>query len=235
MAVSDVDVSVGPGQVLGVIGPNGAGKTTLVSLIAGTLRASKGNVVLEGRDISRMSPAARCRRGLGRSYQQTAVFAPLTVQENLERARVFSGGGLDSDAIGELAQVVGLGGHMRELAGDLPYGLQKVLGLLMAMATNPRVLLLDEPAAGLESSERPRVDALVKQASSRGCSVLLVEHDMDLVRRLCGRLVVLDGGKILSQGPAERVLAEPAVVTAYLGAADADAVPETQTPDGSGR
>jgi ABC-type branched-subunit amino acid transport system ATPase component/ABC-type branched-subunit amino acid transport system permease subunit len=217
LAVADVDVALGDGEVLGVIGPNGAGKTTLVSLIAGTLRAGTGRVELEGRDITRLSPAGRCRRGLGRSYQQTAVFGPATVAENLERARLFGGGRTGRAELAELAELVGLADRHQDVAGELPYGLQKMLGLVMAFACNPSVLLLDEPAAGLEAGERSRIDALIDAARGRGCSVLLVEHDMELVRRLCTRLVVLDGGRVLAEGATQRVLAEPAVISAYLG------------------
>jgi ABC-type branched-subunit amino acid transport system ATPase component/ABC-type branched-subunit amino acid transport system permease subunit len=222
LAVSDVSVSVAPGEVVGIIGPNGAGKTTLVSLIAGTVRPTRGQVELAGKDVARLSPAGRCRRGLGRSYQQTAVFAPATVAENLERARTFGGSRLSREELGELAVLVGLGDRLDDIAGELPYGLQKMLGLVMAFGCDPQVLLLDEPAAGLEAGERTRVDALVDVARNRGCSVLLVEHDMELVRRLCPRLVVLDSGRMLAEGPTEQVLADPAVITAYLGAEDAD-------------
>lgn len=233
LAVSDVDVSLGVGEVLGVIGPNGAGKTTLVSLIAGTLRAGRGRVELEGRDITRLSPAGRCRRGLGRSYQQTAVFGPATVAENLDRARLFSGGRTNRAELAGLAELVGLADRGEDIASELPYGLQKMLGLVMAFACNPSVLLLDEPAAGLEALERSRIDALVDVARGRGCSVLLVEHDMELVRRLCTRLVVLDGGRVLAEGATRRVLAEPAVISAYLGAAEPDpARPGSAVHDG---
>lgn len=233
LAVSDVDVALDAGEVLGVIGPNGAGKTTLVSLIAGTLRAGSGRVELEGKDITRLSPAGRCRRGLGRSYQQTAVFGPATVAENLERARLFSGGRIGRADLAELAELVGLAGRREDIARELPYGLQKMLGLVMAFACNPSVLLLDEPAAGLEAGERSRIDALVDAARGRGCSVLLVEHDMELVRRLCTRLVVLDGGRILAQGATKQVLAEPAVISAYLGAEEQpDTAPESAVRDG---
>lgn len=232
LAVSDVDVALDAGEVLGVIGPNGAGKTTLVSLIAGTLRAGRGRVELEGKDITRLSPAGRCRRGLGRSYQQTAVFGPATVAENLERARLFSGGRTGRADLAELAELVGLAERREDIARELPYGLQKMLGLVMAFACNPSVLLLDEPAAGLEAGERSRIDALVDAARGRGCSVLLVEHDMELVRRLCTRLVVLDGGRILAQGATRQVLAEPAVISAYLGAEEQ---PDTARPESAVR
>jgi ABC-type branched-subunit amino acid transport system ATPase component/ABC-type branched-subunit amino acid transport system permease subunit len=229
LAVSDVSVSLGPGEVVGIIGPNGAGKTTLVSLIAGTVRPGEGRVELEGKDIARLSPAGRCRRGLGRSYQQTAVFGPATVAENLERARLFGGARASREDLAELATLVGLADRLEDVAGELPYGLQKMLGLVMAFGCDPQVLLLDEPAAGLEAGERSRVDALVEVARSKGCSVLLVEHDMELVRRLCPRLVVLDSGRVLAEGPTEQVLAEPAVITAYLGSADdADAADDSE-------
>jgi branched-chain amino acid transport system ATP-binding protein/branched-chain amino acid transport system permease protein len=231
LAVSEVSLSLGAGEVVGIIGPNGAGKTTLVSLIAGTVRAGQGRVELAGRDITRLSPAGRCRRGLGRSYQQTAVFGPATVAENLERARLFGGARTGREELAELAELVGLADRTEDVAGQLPYGLQKMLGLVMAFACNPEVLLLDEPAAGLEAGERTRVDALVEVARGRGCSVLLVEHDMELVRRLCSRLVVLDSGRVLAQGETERVLAEPAVITAYLGSAEHSELPDPARPE----
>ncbi|MBO0877648.1 MAG: ABC transporter ATP-binding protein, partial [Pseudonocardia sp.] len=231
LAVSEVSLSLGAGEVVGIIGPNGAGKTTLVSLIAGTVRAGQGRVELAGRDITRLSPAGRCRRGLGRSYQQTAVFGPATVAENLERARLFGGARTGREELAQLAALVGLADRTEEVAGQLPYGLQKMLGLVMAFACNPEVLLLDEPAAGLEAGERTRVDALVEVARDRGCSVLLVEHDMELVRRLCSRLVVLDSGRVLAQGETQRVLAEPAVITAYLGSAEHAEMPDPARPE----
>jgi ABC-type branched-subunit amino acid transport system ATPase component len=149
---------------------------------------------------------------------------PATVAENLERARLFGGARASREDLAELAALVGLADRLEDVAGELPYGLQKMLGLVMAFGCNPQVLLLDEPAAGLEAGERSRVDALVEVARSKGCSVLLVEHDMELVRRLCPRLVVLDSGRVLAEGPTEQVLAEPAVITAYLGSVD-DAEP----------
>jgi ABC-type branched-subunit amino acid transport system ATPase component len=206
--------------VLGVIGPNGAGKTTLINLVSGAMTPSGGSVTLSGKDVTGSSPQRMSRRGIARSYQQTSVFSSATVRENLARAKAFSKRWVTDAELDDLLLSTGLHKRLDDRAGDLPYGLQKLLGLLLPLATQPTVLLLDEPAAGLEVSERVRIDQLVDWAVERGSAVLLVEHDMDLVRRICPRLLVMDTGKTLAQGSPEVVLADPDVITAYLGVTD---------------
>jgi ABC-type branched-subunit amino acid transport system ATPase component/ABC-type branched-subunit amino acid transport system permease subunit len=219
-AVDGVSFQLRAGDVLGVIGPNGAGKTTLINLVSGAMTPSGGSVTLSGKDVTGSSPQRMSRRGIARSYQQTSVFSSATVRENLARAKAFSKRWVTDAELDDLLLSTGLHKRLDDRAGDLPYGLQKLLGLLLPLATQPTVLLLDEPAAGLEVSERVRIDQLVDWAVERGSAVLLVEHDMDLVRRICPRLLVMDTGKTLAQGSPEVVLADPDVITAYLGVTD---------------
>ena len=221
-AVDGVSLELRAGDVLGVIGPNGAGKTTLINLVAGAMTPSDGTVTLSGKIVTGSSPQRMSRRGIARSYQQTSVFSSVTVRENLARAKAFSKRWVSDDELDDLLVSTGLHKRLDDRAGDLPYGMQKLLGLLLPLATQPTVLLLDEPAAGLEVSERVRIDQLVDWAVERGSAVLLVEHDMDLVRRVCPRLLVMDTGKTLAEGSPEVVLADPDVITAYLGVTDED-------------
>ncbi len=231
-AVHEVSLNLREGEVLGVIGPNGAGKTTLINMISGAMPPTEGKVSLVGKNVTGWSSHRMSRQGIARSYQQTSVFSKATVRENLARAKSFSRRWVADDDLEELLSLTGLRGRLGDRAGDLPYGLQKLLGLLLPLATCPHVLLLDEPAAGLESSERGRVDALVDWAVEHGSAVLLVEHDMDLVRRICPRLVVMDTGKTLAEGETAEVLRDPAVITAYLGVQEDE---ETDADMGSQR
>ena len=221
--LEDVSFHMPPGSVLGVVGPNGAGKTTLINLITGRLAPSAGRVTIGDRDVTGAPAHAMSRLGIVRSFQQTNVFRSATVHENIDRAIRFSGGGSSAwrRTEGLLAEF-GLDSKRDDRSDSLPYGLQKMLGLLAAYATGARLLLLDEPAAGLEHSERPRIDRLVQQAQADGVSVLVIEHDMELVRRLCPRILMLDGGRILAEGPPAEVFARPDVIAAYVGEADAD-------------
>ena len=221
-AVDDISLELRKGDVLGVIGPNGAGKTTLINMISGAMAPTDGTVTLSGENVTSSSLHKMSRQGIARSYQQTSVFSLATVRENLARAKAFSKRWVTNDELDELLRLTGLDGRLDDRAGDLPYGLQKLLGLLLPLATRPMVLLLDEPAAGLELSERDRIDELVDWVVGRGSSVLLVEHDMDLVRRICPRLFVMETGSELAHGTPEEVLNNPEVITAYLGADDAD-------------
>lgn len=228
-AVDDVSLELRKGDVLGVIGPNGAGKTTLVNMVAGAMEPTTGTVTLNGKDVTGYTPHRMSRQGIARSYQQTSVFSAATVRENLARAKSFSKRWVSDEELDQLLRSTGLAARLDDQAGDMPYGLQKLLGLLLPLCTRPALLLLDEPAAGLEVSERVRVDELVDWVVERGTSVLLIEHDMDLVRRICPRLLVMDTGKTLAQGDPEEVLSNPEVITAYLGAEEDDDVPDVPT------
>ena len=217
----DLSLRLAPGDILGVIGPNGAGKTTLINVICGILAPSAGRVFLGGHDVSAKPFHTMSRMGLVRSFQQTNTFRIATVRENLSRAIRFSGSAASWTRLEGLLERFELSGRLDEQSDKLPYGLQKMLGLLLAYATTPKVLLLDEPAAGLEGRERTRVDDFVHHAQKDlGCSILIVEHDMDLIRRLCPRIMVLDAGRVLAEGPPGEVLARRDVIDAYVGAID---------------
>ncbi len=214
-----VSFELSGGTVLGVVGPNGAGKTTLINVICGLLEPSSGRVLLDGKSVGGHPFHVLSRQGVVRSFQQTNVFRSETVGENIERAIDFCGGTRSSlDEERDLLAEFGLLDIWHERSDKLPYGAQKMLGLTMAYLTRPAVLLLDEPAAGLERSERSRIDRLVHAASERiGSSVLIVEHDMDLIKRLCPTSIVLDAGRVLGHGPTSELLAREDVMTAYVG------------------
>lgn len=211
-----------PGDILGVVGPNGAGKTTLINVISGLLPLTSGRVTLGGRDITHLPFHGRSRLGVIRSFQQTSTFRPSTVRENISRAMRFSHG---SDApphgLDALMKRFDLPSRLDEQSDKLPYGLQKMLGLVLAYVAKPKVLLLDEPAAGLEVRERTQVDDFVHHVCEElGSSILVVEHDMDLIRRLCPQIMVLDAGRVIAEGAPAEVLARPEVIAAYMGTAE---------------
>jgi branched-chain amino acid transport system ATP-binding protein len=218
----DISLRLYPRDILGMIGPNGAGKTTLINVICGKLAPAAGHVFLGGHDVSGKSTHTLSRMGLVRSFQQTNTFRTATVRENLSRAIRFSTGSAESwRRVDDLLGRFDLSHRLDEQSDKLPYGLQKMLGLLLAYATTPKVLLLDEPAAGLEGRERSRVDDFVHHAQQNlGCAILIVEHDMDLIRRLCPRIMVLDAGRLLAEGPPGEVLSRRDVIDAYVGAID---------------
>ena len=219
---NDLTFAIPPAEILGVIGPNGAGKTTLINVICGKLAPSSGQILLDGRQVTGKPVHELSRRGLVRSFQQTNTFKSATVRENLSRAIRFSGSPASIwDRLDDMLQQFDLAPRLDEPSDKLPYGLQKMLGLLLTYTTRPKVLLLDEPAAGLERRERTLVDAFVKAAQADfGCSILIVEHDMDLIRRLCPRILVLDAGHLLAEGSPEDVLSRRDVIDAYMGISD---------------
>jgi branched-chain amino acid transport system ATP-binding protein len=221
----NVSFAIAPGEILGVIGPNGAGKTTLINVICGMLAPSSGRVLLDGKDVTAKPLHVTSRMGIIRSFQQTNTFRAATARENISRAVHFSRGGDEAcKAIAPLIDEFGLRDRLDEQSDKLPYGLQKMLGLILAYATRPRALLLDEPAAGLERRERLCVDAYVRRARTElNCAILIVEHDMDLMRRLCPKILVLDSGRVLAEGPPAEVLSRQDVVDAYLGTVDEEA------------
>jgi branched-chain amino acid transport system ATP-binding protein len=212
----DINFSLPQGDLLGVIGPNGAGKTTLINVISGRQGASGGRVILDGANITNQPAHAVARLGLARSFQQTNTFKSVSVGENIARAVRFGRRGAPQE-LNQMLDEFGLAPRLSEISDKLPYGLQKMLGLVMAFAGVPKILLLDEPAAGLERVERQNVDTFVHRVRQAGTSVLIVEHDMDLIRRLCPRILMLDAGVLLADGPPAEVLARPDVIAAYLG------------------
>ncbi len=214
-----ISFGVPAGGVMGVIGPNGAGKTTLINVMCGMLAPTAGRILLDGADITATPFHAVSRAGVVRSFQQTNTFKSVSVEENLYRALKFNGLP-DGKSLGmdELLDEFGLTRHLDEPSDKLPYGHQKMLGLIMTLAARPRFLLLDEPAAGLERRERTNIDRFVDHARKvLGCGVLVVEHDMDLVKRVCPHILVLEAGRTLAEGPPAEVLARRDVIDAYLG------------------
>jgi branched-chain amino acid transport system ATP-binding protein len=219
----NLSFEVPPGGLIGVIGPNGAGKTTLINVICGALPPSSGRILLGTQDLTSVPFHTVSKLGVVRSFQQTNTYRSASVEENLYRALRFSNHHASDLGMDALLEEFGLSKHLYERSDKLPYGLQKMLGLLMVLAVRPRFMLLDEPAAGLERRERAQVDRFVHHAQKLlGCGVLIVEHDMDLVRRLCPHIVVLEAGRLLAEGPPADVLSRQDVIDAYLGASDDD-------------
>jgi branched-chain amino acid transport system ATP-binding protein len=209
-ALDDVSFDVGAGERVGVIGPNGAGKTTLFRVIAGGERASAGSLRLDGRDISRLPARRRARLGIGRTFQITELFGSLTVAENLRLAAA------DVD---EVVERFGLGPLLSTVVSELGYGQQRLVELAVTFATGARVLLLDEPAAGLGAAERVVISDAIRDLPD-DVTVLLIEHDMDLVLGLVDRVLCLAGGRLVADAPAGEIRGNAAVREVYLGGDD---------------
>jgi ABC-type branched-subunit amino acid transport system ATPase component len=233
-ALTDVSFSVPRGSIKAVIGPNGAGKTTLLNVIARLYEADAGEVWLEDRRIDRLPPHRIVRLGVARTFQNLRLFADMTVLENVmvgryPRTRAGLAGALlrtpaqraEERAIGERAWAlladVGLADHAHELAGGLPFGKQRLLEIARALATDPVLLLLDEPAAGLNAEEAAALGAFIRRIRLGGVTTLLVEHHMDLVMEISDEILVLNFGQALAEGPPERIRTHPDVIQAYLG------------------
>ncbi|GGT00508.1 ABC transporter ATP-binding protein [Streptomyces tanashiensis] len=222
-ALRDVTVSVGPGEICGLIGPNGAGKTTLFDVLSGMRRPDAGAIAYDGTDITRRSSVWRARHGIRRTFQRQQLFGQLTVEDNLVVAQDWRGGVRHAARRRERAAAVlhecGLDELAGSYAGGLPVGRARMVELARALADPPRVLLLDEPASGTTAGERRELAAVIRHmADEENCAVLLVEHDVAFVMELCSRVVVLDLGRVLAEGTAAEVRADPAVREAYLGA-----------------
>jgi branched-chain amino acid transport system ATP-binding protein len=227
-AVSNVSLTVKTRQIAAVIGPNGAGKSTLFNLITGHLRPDSGKVMLDGHDITGAAPYRICRMGVGRSFQRTNIFAKLTVFENLQAAYIVHrrrGANLWSrsdslyrDETMNLLRSIGLGVQEKTIAGTLSYGNQKQVELGLALASDPRVLLLDEPTAGMSATETHDTIALLKRiAEERELTLLFTEHDMEVVFSIAEKIAVLHQGRIIAEGLPATVRANDEVRRVYLG------------------
>ena len=232
VAVNDVSMTVEPGELRAVIGPNGAGKTTFFNLITGFFRPTSGNIVFNGEDVTALLPARRVWRGIARTFQITEVFPELTVHENLRiPVEVASGFRLqpwlsrENDAkirarVAELLEMGGLSDKAGRLVGELAHGDQRSTEIMMAIALNPRLLLLDEPTAGMGEQETFEIIQLVRRLHKDSkLTIVLIEHDMRVVFHLADRIMVLDQGKFLAEGTPQEIAKNEAVQTAYLGKA----------------
>jgi ABC-type branched-subunit amino acid transport system ATPase component len=216
-AVQDVSLTVDRGEILGVIGPNGAGKSTLFGMLAGHLKPSGGRVRLEGRDVTGDRPHRICKAGLARTHQIPRPFADLTVDENVRiAARFGSDGSVDPVAV---IRRCGLEQRARTISAELTHAEQRKLEFGRALATQPRVLLLDEVGAGLTDDELTELDAVIKSIRDEGVALVVVEHIMSLVMGISDRILVMNAGKTIAEGTPAQVAEDPAVITAYLGAA----------------
>jgi branched-chain amino acid transport system ATP-binding protein len=215
-----IDLDVAPGEALGIIGPNGAGKTTLFGIVTGTVPADSGRVRFNGADISRATPEQRCRMGIARSFQIPQPFGGMTVFENLVVAGAFGGGRRERDVYGrcaELLRLCGLLDKANRLAGSLTLLDRKRLELARALATEPRLLLLDEVAGGLVEHETAELVELIRTVRTGGVSIIWIEHIVHALVAVVDRLVVLHGGALIADGPPAEVIRRPAVTEIYMG------------------
>ncbi|MDH3025456.1 ABC transporter ATP-binding protein [Gordonia alkanivorans] len=245
-ANTDVDITVGSGEIVGLIGPNGAGKTTFVDAVTGFTKAT-GTVSLAGERLEKASPHRRRRAGMARTWQAGELFTDLTVSQNLAVAvqpvglramvsDVLNGSRPPAETIDHALDLVGLRDAADQRPGELTLGQQKLVGVARALVGGTRLVLLDEPAAGLDTHESRDFGAELRRIAATGIGILLIDHDMSLVLDVCDRLYVLDLGKVIASGTPAAIQDDPAVISAYLGSpeVDPDAVAELDAAGSSG-
>lgn len=218
-AVDHAHLEARAGQITGLIGPNGAGKTTLFNVITGVQPASGGSVSLAGRNITRLPTYRRARLGMARTFQRLELFWTLSVADNVLVAAEQAGAADPRATVTAVLERVGIAALAGEPAGKLPTGTARLVEVARALACEPTILLLDEPASGLDESETRELGGLLRGLAADGLGVLLVEHDMSLVMEICDSVSVLDLGRIIASGTPDEVRAHPLVIEAYLGAA----------------
>jgi len=231
-ALENVSFTMDEGEILGLIGPNGAGKTTLFNLITGTFPVTSGTIRYDGKDLAGMGPSKVAAMGIGRTFQIVRPFAGLTVLENVLVALGVSHYGGFWKSVSryrtaanvrtarEILERVGILDYADQKAENLPLGLKKRLEIARSLALRPKLILLDEPAGGLRKEEMDQLIDLVRQINREGTSVLVIEHNMPVVMQLCKRIVVLDHGTKIAEGPPEAIRNNPQVIEAYLGRED---------------
>lgn len=218
MALGGVTISVPGGRVTGLIGPNGAGKTTLFNVISGIQVPTSGAVSIDGADVTHISPHRRARLGVARTFQRLELFGSLSVRDNVRVAAELARVADTTTWVDSILTRVGIGDLADRTAGDLPTGSARLVEIARALATRPRLLLLDEPASGLDEAETEHLGILLRALSAEGLGVLLVEHDVGLVMRVCDEIYVLDLGLIIAHGTPAAIKENPLVLSAYLGA-----------------
>jgi len=234
MAVLDVSFRVSPGEIMVLMGPNGAGKTTLFNLISGALQPTSGDILFQGHRVNGLQPYQVAQLGLSRTFQTVQIFGHMTVLENVMVGRhIKSGYGLVSAAFRlprarreerlirerafEQLERVGLAGRAADYAANLSFGQQRLLEIARALATEPKLLLLDEPGSGLSHAEKEELDRLVRAIRADGVTVLLVEHDIRFVMGIADRIVVIEYGQKIAEGTPEQIRNDRLVIAAYLG------------------